>query len=503
MTIGQEWVYAVRVFQLPTTSYQPPALASSLSNERRCAKCGTPIAEQERLNKRFCQAKCRAFVWSRMNRQFSSAITVADFANVRMQIKQFEERLKKRVIGYTLLKAHPVFEVAERIGKSAFPPKSRKTKRFPDARGRVCFSKTLYFGFEPFEGPRVPVVGYYNLVVWFEGATAPFVTGEHVEIRKAFPACLFEDEKTGCSYNLKGDLISPKPTDRKPAAAGTLPRQGLGQAPNPPVVPLIAEERPDAALLSRVQSLEARLERQDRERAEMLASMERERRQHNSIRRELEEKLRAATLSKVPPRDVSARLAAEEQHNRALDEKLKQVETLLQEHEQKITRLSTERDELARQVKSVSSERDELAQTVRKLSSERATLAEGILKLEGRREDQTTTAAKAQRDRDELTTRLPAIERQRDELVAERERESSRTETHREGNEGEDANDEGKGTELTAPSSPTGIVIPRLALGGNQPSVSSPKTGPPSLGILGQKHRPPIRGSANKKHKRR
>ena len=46
-------------------------------------------------------------------------------------------------------------------------------------------------------------------------------------------------------------------------------------------------------------------------------------------------------------------------------------------------------------------------------------------------------------------------------------------------------------------------VPPSRVFGGNLPPASSPKSGPPNLGILGQSQRPPIRGSANKKHKRR
>ena len=55
------------------TGYQLPASSShqlAASAERSCLKCGGPIDAQERLNKRYCQASCRAFVWSRAHRQF-------------------------------------------------------------------------------------------------------------------------------------------------------------------------------------------------------------------------------------------------------------------------------------------------------------------------------------------------------------------------------------------------------------------------------------------------
>ncbi len=266
-----------------------------------------------------------------------------------------------------------------------------------------------------------------------------------------------------------------------------------------------AVQAPDAELHSRVKSLEAQQERQTKEeRADLLATMEKERREHAEIRWDLEQKLRAASVPKAPTRDdSSARLAAADQYNRALDQKLKQLEQSVQqlqaratEQDQKIGKLSNERDELTKEVKAVSSERDGLAKTVAVLSSERAKLADGILKVEREREGQATTAAQAEHDRNELAAKLLEVQRQRDELAAKLAHQAAPAATAN-----EDTADEG--ADSTPPSSPTGIVIPRLAFGGNLPPVSSPKTGPPSLGILGQNQRPPIRGSANKKHKRR
>ena len=207
----------------------------------------------------------------------------------------------------------------------------------------------------------------------------------------------------------------------------------------------------------------------------------------------MEQKLRAASVPKAPARDdSSSRLAAAEQHNRALDQKLRQVEQSVgqlqaraTEQDQKIAKLSTERDELAKAVQAVSIERDEL-------QAQRTTLARQILKFEDERNAQASTAAQAERDRSELAAKLSEVERQRDELTAKRVHQAAPT-AH------EDTADEG--ADSTPPS--TGIVIPRLAFGGNLSPGSSPKTGPPSLGMLGQTQRPPIRGSANKKHKRR
>ena len=405
-------------------------------------------------------------------------------------------------MGYALIKAHPIYEVVKKIGKSTFPPKGRKTKRSPDETGKICFSSTPFYSFAAwFEGPRVPVVGHYQLVVWFEGQVEPFATNQRVEVRKAFPAVHFHDEKTGQRYTLKGEVIPPKPPKppterkkRKPAAAtGPQPERAPERAPSPDRVPervraVAAERAPDAELLSRVKSLEAQQERQTKERAELLAAIEKERREHAATRRNFEEKLRAASVPKAPARDDSStRLQAAE--NRAQGEKLNQLE-------QSIRQLQDSAGEQEQKIAKLSSERDELTKRVAVLSSERATLTVGILKVEGEREEQATTASQAERDRNELAAKLSEVERERDDLAAKLAHQAAPAATA-------DAASEDEGADSTPPSSPTGIVIPRLAFGGNLPPVSSPKTGPPSLGILGQNQRPPIRGGANKKHRRK
>ena len=483
--------------ELLATGYQLPVTSS----ERRCRNCGRLLEARARLNKFYCQASCRAFLWSRANRQFASAITVADFENIREQIKRFEVRMKQRVMGYALIKAHPVYEVDAKIGtKCSFPPTGRKTKRSPGETGKTTFSSTPYFSFAPcFVGPRVPLVGHYQVKVWFEGEDEPFLTGDFVEVRKAFPSVSFDDEKTGVRYNLKGEVIPPKPpkppkspTERKkrePAKRPPpeqAPERALSRERVPERMPaVVAERAPDAELLARVKSLEAQQERQTKERTELLATLEKERQEHAAIRRDLEQKLRAASVPKAPAcDDSSSRLAAK---LRQVEQSVGQLQDRATEQDQKIAKLSTERDELAKAVQAVSSERDEL-------QTQRTTLARQILKFEDERNAQASTAAQAERDRSELAAKLSQVERQRDELTAKRAHQAAPTAD-------EDITDEV--ADSTPPKSPTGIVIPRLAFGGNLSPGSSPKTGPPSLGMLGQTQRPPIRGSANKKHKRR
>ena len=440
----------------------------------------------------YCSARCRAFEWSRANRQFSSAITVGDFENVRETIKQFAARMNRVVVGYALIGSHPISKVARQIGDSTFPPKDRKTKRMPDQSGRTSVRDTPYYSFSPwFEGPRVPVKGKYGLMVVFEGEARLYYSGSDVDVRKAFPAVDFYDEKTGQRYTLKGEVIPPKAPKppkpaterkkRKPATAiGRQPEREASAERVPELVPATAAQRaPDAELVALVKKLEEEQARQTKERTELLATIDRER----ALRLDLEQKLRLAKSMPKPPAkdDSSSRLQAAE--NRALDQKLREVEQSVgqlqaraMEQEQKIGKLEAERDDLAK---------------------ERTALAGQIRKLEDERKEQVT---KAERDRTELAARLPEVERQGDELAAKPAHQAAPAATDAPSATA-DAATADEGADSTPPSSP--IVIPRLAFGGNLPPASGPKTGPPRLGILSQNHRPPVRGGANRKHKRK
>ena len=192
----------------PASSYQIPAKLPA----RLCLCCDRPLEARARLNKLFCQASCRAFVWSRANREFSSTITVADFENVRESIKQFAARMNRVVVRYALVGRHPIAKADRQIGYSTFPPNDRHTKRMPDETGRTCFSSAPSYSFSPwFEGPRVPVVGSYRVKVWFEGSARPTKTSLFVDVRKAFPSVHFHNEKTRKRYKLNGEVIPPKP----------------------------------------------------------------------------------------------------------------------------------------------------------------------------------------------------------------------------------------------------------------------------------------------------
>ncbi len=196
--------------------------------------------------------------------------------------------------------------------------------------------------------------------------------------------------------------------------------------------------------------------------SELLASLEKERKEHAAIRQDLEQRLLRATSITAPARDDSAsRLQAVE--NRALGEQVKKLGELLSELRGRVTELEKDKAGLTK-------ERDELANTVAEQKRGHATLARQISRLDER-------AKAAERKRTELVAQLPAVDRLRDELAAKPAREPSRHEpSHK---EILDEGNEGEGADSIPPRSPTGIVIPRLAFGGNLPPVRSPKPAQP------------------------
>ena len=447
----------------------------------------------------YCSARCRAFEWSRANRDFSTRITVADFENVREAVKRVEARLNRVVVGYELIGRHPIAKVAGQIGESTFPPKDRKTKRMADESGRTRVRDTPYYSFsEWFEAPRVPVKGTYVLRAWYEGQTRPHETGVEVVVKKAFPAVHFYDEKTGQRYTLKGEGIPPKapkppksPTERKKRKPAPQPEREASTERVSEVVPAAAAQRaPDAELVELRKKFEDERQRLTKERTDLLATITRE----QTLRRDLEQKLLLATSIPKPPArdDRSLRLQAAEK--RALDAQIKELRQSLSQLQGRVTELEKDKAGLTKERDKLKEERDAL-----KLAN--ATRASQIITLEDR-------AKEAESDRTELTATLPAVERPRDELASTPPNQAAPAATAVPSATAApaataDAATADAGVASTPTTDPTGIVIHRLALSGNLTPASSPKTGLPSLGILGQNHRSPIRGGANKKHKRR
>ena len=341
----------------------------------------------------------------------------------------------------------------------------------------------------------MPMVGLYQVKVWLEGDTAPIVTGQYVEVKRAFPAVHFYDEKTGQRYTLKGEAIPPKapkppkpPTERKkrkPAAAiGPQPEREASTERVAVVPATQAQRAPDAELVKKIEEEHAR------ERADLLATLSRER----TLRQELEQKLLRATSMPKPPAKDDRSLRLEAAEKRSLDAQMKELRQLLSQLQGRVTELEKDKAGLTNERDAVTTERNALKALVVEQKRGHATLASQIITLEDR-------AKKAESERTELVAKLSEVERQRDELVAKPDQAASAATAVPAATA--DAATAGEGADSSQPHSPTGIVIPRLAFGGNLPPVTSPKSGPPSLGILGQSQRPPIRGSANKKHKRR
>ena len=199
-------------------------------------------------------------------------------------------------------------------------------------------------------------------------------------------------------------------------------------------------------------------------------------------------------MPKPPAKDdsVSRLLAAQ---NRAHGDELKKLGESLSELRGRVTELEKGNASLTKERDDLTTERDALKALVVEQKLGHATLARQLITLE-------TRATEAARERTELTEKLPAVERQRDELAAKPEDQAAPAASDA-SDATADAATADEGTASTPPTGPTGIVVHRLAFSGNLPPASSPKTGQPSLGILGQNHRPPVRGSANKRHKKK
>ncbi len=190
---------------------------SQLATPHPCPRCPRSLELPARSDKQFCSDACRSLNWHRNNRVQVSAYTVEDFEGLRAAIARWEERLlgyKKRIIGYSL-KGDPPRALRARIGRVEFPDPGRKTKRFPDESGVTRVLRGSYFRWAPFEPPRVPVAGDYDVILHFNDGGS-VVMGEH-EVAKGFPAVPFHD-KEGNRYDLKGNVIpkrNPTPKSRR------------------------------------------------------------------------------------------------------------------------------------------------------------------------------------------------------------------------------------------------------------------------------------------------
>ena len=127
-----------------------------------CLCCDRPLEARARLNKLFCQASCRAFVWSRANREFSSTITVADFENVRESIKQFAARMNRVVVGTRWSVGIRSPKADRQIGYSTFPPNVETPSACLMRRAGRALAVPPRTASARGSGPRVPVVGSFR-----------------------------------------------------------------------------------------------------------------------------------------------------------------------------------------------------------------------------------------------------------------------------------------------------------------------------------------------------
>ena len=218
----------------------------------------------------------------------SPLLTSRTFAK---QIKEFEVRIGQQVLWYALIAAHPVIPLRTRsVNRSFPPPKDRKTKRSPDDTGKICFSDTPCTLHGVLWDTSVPRVGLYQVKVWL-GDTAPIVTGQYVDVRKAFPFGPFlrREDRPAVHAERRGDSAEgtepPKIADGKKirATSGdrTAARARSGAPGGSELVPaVVAQRAPEAELDRAEEEVRGRAQRLTKERTDLLATISREQTLH-------------------------------------------------------------------------------------------------------------------------------------------------------------------------------------------------------------------------------
>jgi len=163
-----------------------------------CLVCDDEIFWSERTDKLYCTVACRSKAWSRADRAEKRGNT----DSVWEQIQDFLVGTDLPAIGYALEITHPAYH--HRTMDVCFPEAGRRTKRAPDASGRVRLRSTPYFLVTPFEAPRVPVVGDYRLILFLQGGERR-VTNQVIRVGGAFPSVRFYDDKG--RYDIAGNLV--------------------------------------------------------------------------------------------------------------------------------------------------------------------------------------------------------------------------------------------------------------------------------------------------------
>lgn len=179
-------------------STPPPPLAPG---EKGCADCGRSLdvpGKRRRPDKAYCSSRCRREAWSSRTVRSVASITAADFAVLRARLAKLTQgRPSHSILGYALRYHSPVGEVN-------FPEPGRRTKRAPDEHGVWRMSAEPFYRIEPFEFPRVPVDGRYEILL-VDDARQLVRTNDRVDIKVVFPSVQLYDARF--HYDRQGRIV--------------------------------------------------------------------------------------------------------------------------------------------------------------------------------------------------------------------------------------------------------------------------------------------------------
>lgn len=179
-----------------------PHSPSYASGPKLCRECGEPLAKVgpgPRRGTLYCSARCRRNAWGARTFGRTATASETDFETLREMVERMlrEHRLEqpeRPIAGYVLRNLSP-------IGPVDFPEPGRRTKRAPDKTGSCRMSSEGFYGIEPFEFPRVPVKGRYEVLLAEQNGTLIRTLG-HVTIFVAFPSVRLYDATF--HYDFKG-----------------------------------------------------------------------------------------------------------------------------------------------------------------------------------------------------------------------------------------------------------------------------------------------------------
>lgn len=288
---------------MESTQPIPPNLLRPLQDDRECAGCGRDISDL-RFDAKSCK-QCRSFRYRAATEVQRSLVTVAHYAELRQAIEKLVAQQSRKVIGYSLR------HLLDKVGQVTVPEGWRRTRRAPDENGRVRVAKRPYFELAPFECPKVPVCGTYEVTLHFADRTTVH-TERFFEIGIAYPYVNFSDgtyhyDRTG-QLRWPRNTARPQPertTEKKPRTRRRVSQtaqpgaRSVGAQPDPTTQQAVARlealekesKAQKAALEAQKVALEAALEDQKAVFEERLAEAAME---HRAEKAALEERLAEA-----------------------------------------------------------------------------------------------------------------------------------------------------------------------------------------------------------------